>query len=148
MTPTRFLFTITLMVGLLWLLGFVIEPFVDREPSIITLAAMSIAISSVISYLLYKYCPNFLKVEVNCKVSVVKYYILSIICSYFLLIPVIGIGTYLQVRIFGDINHNEAQMYIIVMAIWFPLWWFIPTGLVLRWVFYKKRVSRLMQNMN
>lgn len=141
MNPARYLFTVSLIVGFFWLLGFAIEPFVDHEPSIWIIMVVSSIISIATSYLIYSSCPKFLKMHEDSEVSLLKCYVISILGSYFLLVPVVGMISYLLVKIFGDINHHEAQVFIVLMAIWFPIWWIIPVGLSIGWMVHKRKCS-------
>ena len=143
MNLTRWIFSLSFAIGMLWLLGFLMEPIGQKEPSIITLSISSLVITIIFSYFLFKLSPNFLKSYPEADISNTKYYILSIVVSYFLLVPFFALVSYLLVRIFGDINHNESGILIGLFAIWFPLWWFIPVGLTIGWIFYKRNVEKI-----
>jgi hypothetical protein len=139
MNLTRWIFSSSFAIGMFWLLGFIIEPITQKEPSIFMLSFSSLSITIVFSYLLFRLRPGFLKLLPDPKTSSTKYYILSIIFSYFLLVPFSALVSYLLIRFFGDINHSESFIFIGLFSIWFPLWWFVPVGLSIGWIFYKRR---------
>ncbi|MFC1824221.1 hypothetical protein ACFL9T_16035 [Thermodesulfobacteriota bacterium] len=141
MNFTRWIFSMSFAIGMLWLLGFLMEPIGQKEPSIITLSISSLVITIIVSYSLFKLSPNFLKAYPEANISSTKYYIFSIVASYFLLIPIFALVSYLLVRIFGDINHSESGILIGLFAIWFPLWWFVPVGLSIGWFIYKRKCA-------
>jgi uncharacterized membrane protein (GlpM family) len=141
MNLTRWIFLLSFAIGMIWILGFLMEPIFQKEPSIVTLSLLSLVITATFSYFLFKFSPNFLKSYPEADISKTKYYILSIVVSYFLLVPVFAFVSYLLVCLFGDINHNESGILIGLVAIWFPFWWFVPVGLTIGWIFYKRKCT-------
>ena len=141
MNLSRWIFSLSLAIGMLWLLGFLMEPIGQKEPSIITLSISSLVITIIFSHFLFKLSPNFLKAYRESDISSTKYYILSIFVSSFLLVPFFALVSYLTVKLFGDINHHESGIFIGLFAIWFPLWWFVPVGLTIGWIFYKRKCN-------
>ncbi|TSA54053.1 MAG: hypothetical protein D4R45_04600 [Planctomycetaceae bacterium] len=141
MNLTRWIFSLSFAVGMFWLLGFIIEPIGQKDPSIFNLFILSFLSTIIVSYFLFKHSPNFLKAYPESGISIVKYYILSIFVSYFLLIPFSALLSYLLVKIFGDINHHESILLITLFSIWFPLWWFVPVGLTIGWFLYKRKCA-------
>ena len=139
MNLTRWIFSSSFAIGVFWLLGFIVEPIAKKEPSIVALSLSSLLITVIFSYFLFKLSPDFLKAYPESNISSIKYYILSILVSYFLLIPFFALVSYLLVKIFGDINHHESSIFIGLFSIWFPLWWFVPVGLTVGWIFYKRK---------
>ncbi len=145
MNPARYLFTVSLIIGFFWLLGFAIEGFVEQAPSIWVLIIGSIITSIATSWLIYYHCPKFLIKHEDSEVSLLKYYLISILCSYFLLVPLFAMVAYILVRIFGDIHHHEAGIFIALLAIWFPIWWIIPVGLSIGWLVYERKYLSISQ---
>ena len=137
---TRWIFSISFAIGLFWLLGFILEPIGGKEPSVFVIIIVSLLITAFFSYFLFKFSPNFLKTFPASYISTTKYYILSIISSYFLLIPLCALLAYLLIAVFGiESSHNESNIFIVLFAIWFPLWWFVPVGLTIGWLFYRRK---------
>ena len=143
MNPRQLIFTISLVIGLFWLLGFILEPILNAEPPIWLGVLLSAVISVIVSYFVFKQFPNFLTKIEGAKVSSLKYYLVSLVASYILLVPLCGAVSYLAVKLFGDISHHEAPVFIILMEIWFPLWWFCPVGLSFGWYFYKRKANEI-----
>jgi len=141
MNMTRWIFSISFAIGTLWVLGFLLEPISQKEPSILLLSISSLLITIIFSYFLFKLSPNFLKSYPESYRSSITYYILSMVVSYFLLIPVFALVAYFSVRIFGDIHLPESGILIGLFSIWFPLWWFVPVGLTIGWVFYRRKLK-------
>ena len=141
MNITRWIFSLSFAIGMLWLLGFLLEPIGQEEPSIFILSISSLLITIILSFCLFRLNPNFLKTYPESSISSTKFYILSIFISYFLLVPFFALVSYLLVRIFGDINHHESGILIGLFAIWFPLWWFVPVGLTIGWIFYNRKCT-------
>ena len=141
MNMTRWIFSLSFTIGMFWLLGFLLEPIGQEEPSILTLSVLSVLVGVIFSFCLFKRSPNFLKTYPESYISSTKYYILSMVASYFLLVPLFALVSYLSVRIFGDIDHHESGILIGLFAIWFPLWWFVPVGLTIGWIFYKRKCT-------
>ena len=139
MNITRWIFSLSFAIGIFWLLGFLLEPIVQKEPSIFILSISSLLITIFFSFCLYKLNPYFLKTYPDSYISSTKYYVLSIFVSYFLLVPLFALVSYLLIRIFGDINNHESGIFIGLFSIWFPLWWFVPVGLSIGWIFYKRK---------
>ena len=121
------------------MLGFILEPILKSEPPIWLAVLLSAVISIIVSYFVFKKFPDFLKKIEGTKVSSLKYYFVSFVASYILLVPICGTVSYIVVKLFGDISYHEAPVFIILMAIWFPLWWFCPVGLCIGWYFYKRK---------
>lgn len=141
MNITRWIFSINLIIGLFWLTGFILEPIIQKEPSMIILSTLSILVSFLVSFFLFRLIPNFLKPFPDSLISNTRYYILSIIASYFLLVPVFALISYLIVVFWGNIHHNESTILIALFSIWMPLWWFVPVGLSFGWIIYRKKCS-------
>lgn len=145
MNLTRWIFSLSLAAGIFWLLGFIVEPVIRREPSSAILLVSSMLTASALSLLLYKLRPDFLKAFSGTAISTKKYYFFSMIASYFLLVPVSAVVSYLLIRIFGRIDHNESLIFIGLFSLWFPLWWFVPVGLSTGWLLYKRRAVSIGQ---
>ncbi len=141
MNATRWIFSVSLFVGLFWALGFFLEAVSQKEPSIVFLLAFAILIAFLICFVLFKMFPQFLKKARNKDISVSKYYIINIIIAYFLLVPAFGIFTYLFILAKDGSKVEGTGIAVALVAIWFPLWWFIPVGLTLGWYFYKKKCA-------
>lgn len=141
MNITRWLFSINLVIGLFWLIGFILEPIIQKEPSTIILSTLSILVSFLVSLFLFRLIPDFLKPVPDSFISNTKYYILSIIVSYFLLVPIFALMSYLIVVFWGNIHHNESNIFIALFSIWMPLWWFVPVGLSIGWTIYRRKCS-------
>ena len=141
MNLARWIFSISIVIGMLWLLGFIMEPIGQKEPSIIVLFIYSLLITTIFSCFLFKLSPRFLRKYPESSVSSTKYYLLSIFVSYFLLIPFFAMVSYFAVKIFGDINHHESGILIGLFAIWFPIWWFVPVGLTIGWFLYRRKCA-------
>ena len=135
----RWIFVISLSIGMFWLLGFALEIIYQKEPSIFNISVLSIFSSIGLSFIIFKFSPNFLKDLPDTYVSAGKYYFLGIVASYFLLVPIFAAFAYSVHRLLGDSGNNEASIFIALFAIWFPLWWMVPTGLTLGWMLYKKK---------
>ena len=141
MNATRWIFSVSLFVGLFWALGFFLEAVSQKEPSIVFLLAFAILIAFLFCFVLFKMFPQFLKKAPNRDISVSKYYIINIIIAYFLLVPAFGIFTYLFILAKDGSKVEGTGIAVALVAIWFPLWWFIPVGLTLGWYFYKKKCA-------
>lgn len=141
MNITRWIFSLSFAIGMFWLLGFVLEPIDQEEPSIFVLTILSLLITLLFSLFLFKLIPNFLKTYPGSYISTTKYFLLSIIVSYVLLVPFFALVSYLLVRIFGNTSHHESRIFIGLFSIWFPLWWFVPVGLTIGWIFYRRKCN-------
>jgi len=141
MNMPRWIFTLNFTLGMFWLLGLLLELIRQEEPLILYISILSLFITIIFSFCLFKLSPNFLKTYPESYISLTKYYILSIIASYFLLVPFFALVAYLFVIIFDNINRHEYGIVIGLLAIWFPLWWFIPVGLTIGWLFYKRKCT-------
>ena len=141
MNMTRWIFSLSFTIGMFWLFGFLLEPIRQEEPSILTVFVLSLLVAVIFSFCLFRFSPNFLKSYPESDISSAKYYILCIIGSYFLLVPFFALVSYLLVKTFGDINHHESGILIGLFAIWFPLWWCVPIGLTIGWIFYKRKCT-------
>ena len=141
MNIIRWLFSINLVIGLFWLIGFILEPIIQKEPSTIILSTLSILVSFLVSLVLFRLIPDFLKPVPDSFISNTKYYILSIIVSYFLLVPIFALMSYLIVVFWGNIHDNESTIFIAALSIWMPLWWFVPVGLSIGWTIHRRKCS-------
>ncbi len=141
MNITRWIFSIGIATGSFWLFGFIVEPIIKKEPPLIILSAFSILVSFLVSFFLFRLIPNFLKPFPDSVVSLKKYYFLSIIASYFLLIPFFALISYLIVFLWGNINDTESTILITLFSVWMPLWWVVPVGLIIGWFIYRKKCS-------
>ena len=141
MNIIRWLFSINLVIGLFWLIGFILEPIIQKEPSTIILSTLSILVSFLVSLVLFRLIPDFLKPIPDSFISNTKYYILSIIVSYFLLVPIFALMSYLIVVFWGNIHDNESTIFIAALSIWMPLWWFVPVGLSIWWTIHRRKCS-------
>ena len=139
MNWVRSIFSVSFAIGIFWLLGFIAEPILHREPPAWSLSLSSLLITVILMSLVFRRCPNFLKRCPEENVSSTKYYIMGIFVSYFLLIPFCALLSYLLVQLYGNVNHHESGMFIGMFAIWFPLWWFVPVGLLVGWIFYRRK---------
>ena len=61
MNMTRWIFSLSFTIGMFWLLGFLLEPIGQEEPSILTLSVLSVLVGVIFSFCLFKRSPNFLK---------------------------------------------------------------------------------------
>ncbi|WP_028581250.1 hypothetical protein [Desulfogranum japonicum] len=125
------------------LLGPQFSPVMSSEPPVWLPMLLGIVSGTMVSYLLYKLIPGFLKRDDKSEISLLRYYLTGIVIAYFLLVPVCGAAAYLAVKYLGNINHHEASVFIFLMAIWFPLWWFCPVGLSIGWIFYKQKIMKV-----
>ena len=142
MNIPRWIFSINLALGFLWLLGFITESIIKKEPSVIMLLTEGILLSIVVSSLIFKKIPNFLKKNKENSKSIIKYYILNSIYSYFLLIPIFALSTYAVAFFFGNIHSKDFITFIILFSIWMPLWWFVPVGLSIGWYKYIRNTNK------
>jgi hypothetical protein len=141
MNVTRWIFAAGLFLGFFWLSGILLEPVIQRDPPAAFLFSLSLFITLLSCFFLFKLIPDFLKRSPGSDASILKYYLLGAALSYFLLIPVFALFSYLLTLFFGDIHNHEATILIISLSLWLPLWWFVPAGLSLGWLLYRKRTS-------
>lgn len=139
MNVTRWIFAASLFVGFFWLCGFLLEPVIQKEPSAALLFSLSLFLTLFSCFFLFKMAPDFLKSPPGSDASILRYYLLGAVASYLLLIPISALLSYLLILFFGDIHHHETAILIISFSLWFPLWWFVPAGLSLGWLVYRKR---------
>lgn len=138
MNIARWIFSISLFLGLFWVLGFVLEAATESEPSIIILTILAFITTAIFCLLLFKTFHNFLKKEQVENIPALKYYIISVIASYFLLVPIFGVIAYVFVLLKEGTGAQGAGIAITLLALWFPLWWFVPVGLTVGWFLYKR----------
>jgi len=48
--------------------------------------------------------------------------VLSAVHSYLAMVPICGIAAYVLVLLLGNIGANDVGMFVVLFAIWFPLW--------------------------
>ena len=141
MNIPRWIFSVNLALGFLWLLGFITESIIKKEPSAFMLLTEGILLAVIISSLIFNKIPNFLKKNKENPISILKYYILNSIYSYFLLIPLFALLTYAAAFFFGDIHNKDFITFIILFSLWMPLWWFVPVGLSIGWYKYQRKIK-------
>ncbi len=101
-----------------------------------------VLLSAVISYFLFKNIPNFLEKNKENSTSILKYYVINSIISYFLLIPFFALMIFIIALLFSSIHNKDFITFIIIFSLWMPLWWFIPVGLGLGWFKYQKKINK------
>jgi hypothetical protein len=141
MNTTRIVFSISFAVGVFWLLGFLIEPIIQIEPPIVLLSILSSLIAAIIIFIVFKISPDFLVHDKKSPIKPLKYYLLSFVGSYLILVPLCGVAAFIFIKVFGDITQSDSSIFITLFAIWFPLWWFVPLGLSIGWKIYKKKIT-------
>jgi hypothetical protein len=128
MNLTRWIFSDSLFVGLFWVLGSILEAANQKTPASVFLVAFTILIAFLIFFVHFKAFSQFLKKAPNRDISISKYYIINIIIAYFLLVPAFGVLTYLFILAKYGSKIEGTGIALALVAIWFPLWWFIPVG--------------------
>jgi len=48
--------------------------------------------------------------------------VLSAVHSYLAMVPICGIAAYVLVLLLGNPRANDVGMFVVLFAIWFPLW--------------------------
>lgn len=139
---TRWVFSINLALGFLWLLYFMIKPVVHNKYSSLLIISGGLFLSAAISYLLFKHIPNFLEKNNAHAASILKYYVISSIISYFALIPFFASLVVLQTLCLRILHGKDFITFIIIFSLWMPFWWFIPAGLILGWFAYQKMMHK------
>lgn len=141
MTATRWIFAVTLFMGFFWLAGLILESVTRKEPPAVAILSLSLFMTLLVCFLLFKLIPDFLKSRLASTASIFAYYALGALASYVLLIPVFALLSYLLILFFGNVHHHETTILIASLALWLPLWWFVPAGMSLGWLLYRKRTG-------
>lgn len=141
MNMGRWCFAISLLIGNFWLIGVVYDLAFKKDLSFFLLSLSCCSITIIICATLFRLRPDFLKGIPNSDISGTKYYIVSVVVCYFLLIPLFGLLAFLLGWVFGDLRAHDSAIVISLFAIWMPLWWSVPVGLGLGWYIYAQKAS-------
>jgi len=121
------------MTSLFWLAGFVWEPYFQEEPPILWLSLISLGCASSVAVILFRRGKMLIPEEMHL-VELVKVFIGRWLISYAALVPVVGVATWIMVQAYSPTPaHPEASIYVIIMAVWFPLWLSPMVASLLAW---------------
>ncbi len=142
----RWCFAIGLFAGNFWLIGVVYDLVFKKDLSFFLLTLSSGSITIIICATAFRWRQDFLKAIADSPISGTRYYLASVVVSYFLLVPVFWALAFLFVWLFGDLSGHDSVIGISLFALWMPLWWSVPAGLGLGWHIYKQKASASLRS--
>ena len=131
----RILFFVSLSATLFWLTGLFYEATTKTDPPIFLTGIIVTIIGALITSLFIKHVPGFLKTE-DASWTPFKVYLFWVVTAYFVTMPIAtGIG-YLYLLVGGRQTpalEGDADIFLIIITWWLPLWWSVGAGMVIAW---------------
>lgn len=132
------MYLVSSTVGFMWIFGFVTEPFFKKELSFKILLLIGAFSSVISSYMLKKWKANIFTKNKSSQKSLDKHYVVAILTSYLMLIPVVAFIVLTLLLSIGEFSENEALQFLVLISFWLPIWLCVPFGLCLGWWKYNK----------
>jgi hypothetical protein len=121
----RVIFALSVFSSLFWLVGIVVEPIIKKEPPLYLLAAIVLMITTATSGLLFRNDRLIPSPATPLGQFMAKIVIL-LISSYIVLVPIIGVLAWCALRLTAvfspAILGHDFWLFIVIFALWFPLW--------------------------
>lgn len=118
----RVVFALSLLAAAFWAIGFVWEPTFGRDAPIPALALLATGCAALICWPTFRN-GRLMVARTTSFGKTLAVFALRVIAAYVVLVPLTGAFVLALTQFFStNPNHPDAQLFVWLMALWFPLW--------------------------
>jgi hypothetical protein len=110
-------------VSLFWIVGILADTLLGYDPNPLLLLGFAAVVTGSFAIPVFSRWPRTLAIARSTAPS--RFFstlLLSTVHSYLAMVPICGIAAYVLVLLLGNPRANDVGMFVVLFAIWFPLW--------------------------
>ena len=110
-------------LSLFWIVGILADTLLGYDPNPLLLLGFAAVLTGGLAILVFSRQPRTLAIARSTAPSLLlSALVLSAVHSYLAMVPICGIAAYVLVLLLGNPGANDVGMFVVLFAIWFPLW--------------------------
>ena len=118
----RVVFALSLLAAAFWAVGFVWESALGRDAPITALALIATGGAGLICWPAFRN-GRLMVARTTSFGKTLAVFALRVVAAYVILVPLTGAFVWALVQFFStNPNHPDAQLFVWLMGLWFPLW--------------------------
>ena len=126
-------FALSTALSFFWLWGLVVDAATERESPLEVLVGIAVGLATAVCFLFFR--GGRLLVPQTASVGdVLGYWAVYSVLRYLLFVPVCGVLAWLLLQAFSpEPKAHDAPVFVVIFALWFPLWLAPAAGALRAW---------------